>query len=99
MARHTFQFEGGDDLTTMGASWFVSYAYYCNVDQKHTNWKMLSTFQRRISVFNRTINLNQFWLEQIANKKDENLNRNTLGVTAGDIKNMAKTLLKGNKND
>ena len=95
MARHTFQFEGGDDLTTMGASWFVSYAYYYNVDQKHTNWNRISTFQGRISAFNRTKNLHHFWLEQIANMKDENLNRNMLGLKAGDIKGMVKTLLKG----
>jgi len=93
MARHTFQFEGGDALTTMGASWFVSYAYYCDVDQKHTNWNRVTTFQGRISVFNRTKKLHHFWLEQIANMKDENLNRNMLGINAGDIKNMVKMLL------
>ena len=95
MSRHTFQFEGSEDLITMGASWFVSYAYYCNVDQKHTNWNRVTTFQGRISIFNRTKNLHQFWLEQIANIKDENLNRNMLGLNAGDIKGMVKTLLKG----
>lgn len=35
--RHCFNFEGGEDLTTMGASWFVSYAYYCNVGSSHQN--------------------------------------------------------------
>ena len=38
MARHTFSFLGGEDLTTMGATWFVSYAYYKYVDSSHKNW-------------------------------------------------------------
>ena len=28
MSAHNFPFEGGEILTGMGASWFVSYAYY-----------------------------------------------------------------------
>lgn len=28
MGAHNFSFEGGEILTGMGASWFVSYAYY-----------------------------------------------------------------------
>ena len=32
MGAHNFSFEGGEILTGMGASWFVSYAYYEKVD-------------------------------------------------------------------
>jgi hypothetical protein len=39
MARHCFIFENGDMLTTMGATWFVSYAYYFYVNSEHTNWR------------------------------------------------------------
>jgi hypothetical protein len=28
MGRHPFNFAGGNELSTMGATWFVSYAYY-----------------------------------------------------------------------
>ena len=38
MASHNFAFEGGEILTGMGASWFVSYAYYEKVDPTHKNW-------------------------------------------------------------
>lgn len=38
MAAHNFNFEGGDILTGMGASWFVSYAYYEKIDRTHRNW-------------------------------------------------------------
>ena len=30
--RHTFSFEGGDQLTTIGATFFVSYLYHRHVD-------------------------------------------------------------------
>jgi hypothetical protein len=34
MARNAFNFEGGEELVTMGASWFVSYSYYCYRDKR-----------------------------------------------------------------
>lgn len=37
MASHNFAFEGGEILTGIGASWFVSYAYYETVDPSHRN--------------------------------------------------------------
>ena len=41
--RHSFAFEGGEDLTTMGATWFVSYCYYDKIDPTHKNWKKVET--------------------------------------------------------
>jgi hypothetical protein len=35
MAGHDFNFEGGHYLTRMGATWFVSYSYYCDIDKSH----------------------------------------------------------------
>lgn len=48
MASHNFAFEGGEILTGMGASWFVSYAYYKTVDPSHKNWAKVPTTQTRI---------------------------------------------------
>jgi len=93
MARHTFKFDGGDDLTTMGASWFISYANYFYKDKSHMNWKNVSTYQLRINVFNRTKNYHQYWFRQILEMKDCNLNKNTIGLDAIKIKEIIKKLM------
>jgi len=94
MARHIFNFEGGDDLTTMGASWFVSYSYYCYKDKSHTNWQKIKTENSRISVFNRTGKYHKFWLGKILEMNDCNLNKNKIGLDAKEIKKMVNLLLK-----
>ena len=44
MDNHNFSFEGGEYLRKIGASWFVSYCYYLNIDQSHKNWASVSTY-------------------------------------------------------
>lgn len=94
MARHTYNLEGGEELTTMGATWFVSYCWYNLMDKKHTNWQLVSTYRSRISVFNRTKQLHKFWLEQITQMGINNLNQNTIGLKGQDVINMSIQLLK-----
>ena len=94
MPRHTFNFAGGEELTTMGASWFVSYSFYCYKDKSHKKWKKVSTYPSRISVFNRTKNYHRFWLQQILEMNERNLNRNKIGLEATEVKNMARELIK-----
>ncbi len=91
--RHCFNFEGGEDLTTMGASWFVSYAYYCNVDSSHQNWKIVSTVSNRMSVYARTAEYHEFWLNEILKMEDKRLNKNSIDLEASEIKLMAEKLL------
>ena len=93
MARHTFTFDGGEKLTTMGAGWFVSYCYHRHLDKAHNNWDRISTVARRSSVYRRTTNMHNYWLRQVLNMSDDNLNKNTLGLNATTIKDMAKKLL------
>jgi len=93
MARHIFNFEGGNELTTMGASWFVSYSFYYYKDKSHINWQNIPTYQSRISVFNRTKNLHEFWFGKILEMKNSNLDKNEIGLDAEKIKEMAKILL------
>ncbi len=58
MASHNFSFEGGEILTGMGASWFVSYAYYQHIDKniligielQLLNQEFLNTIKERISI-------------------------------------------------
>lgn len=94
MGRNCFQFEGGEDLTTMGACWFVSYAYYCYIDKGHLNWNRVSTYNNRISVYNRSSRYRRLWLSEIVDMSNDNLNKNTIGLSATDIKTMAAELLK-----
>jgi hypothetical protein len=93
MPGHDFNFEGGNYLTRMGATWFVSYSYYCDIDKSHKNWKKVS-HQSRISIFNRTGNYHKFWLEQILCMNDRRLNTNTIDLDAKKTKEMAKILLQ-----
>ena len=93
MAGHIYNFEGGDKLTKMGASWFVSYSFYFYKDKSHMNWQRISTFQLRIGVFNRTKKYHEFWLGKILEMNNRNLNKNEIGLYAEKIKEMAKILL------
>ena len=87
--RHTFSFEGGDKLTTIGATFFVSYLYYLHIDSSHTNWNSIKTQKSRISTLKSSGKYHAGWLRNIASMSDANLNRNTLGLHAEEIKKMA----------
>jgi hypothetical protein len=93
MSGHPFNFEGGELLASMGASWFVSYSYYGFKDKTHLNWKKVSTYTNRMSVFNRTGNFHQFWLQQILDMSDDRLETNEIGITGPQVKQMASELL------
>lgn len=87
--RHIFSFEGGDKLTTIGATFFVSYLYYQYVDSTHKNWTSIKTQYSRISTINSSSQYYRAWLSHIQNMSDSNLNRNSLGLKGPAIKNMA----------
>jgi len=93
MARHCFNFDGGCDLTTMGATWFVSYSFHVYINKSHINWKNVSTYNTRINVFNKTKNYHKFWLEQILEMNDKKLKTNKIKLNAKETKEMAKVLL------
>ena len=93
MARHVFNFENGDILTTMGASWFVSYAYYIYVDKKHTNWQEVPTHQNRANTFSSSKKHHRVFLTKISEMNEQNLNKNTLGLKGSKIKQMANEVL------
>ena len=90
--RHVFSFDGGEHLTTIGASFFVSYLYYKYVDSSHKSWALIKTQKSRISTINRTEKYHRFWLRCIASMKDTNLNKNTLGLNGATIKEMAASI-------
>lgn len=93
MATHDFSFNGGEILSKMGASWFVSYAYYKYIDNNHTNWSRISTTQSRISKFNTSKSYHKYWLNQVLVMNPANLSKNTIGISASQTKSMARELL------
>ena len=93
MAAHNFTFEGGEILTGMGASWFVSYAYYEKIDRNHKNWERVSTTQPRLSKYNKGKPYHKIWLKEVISMNPANLNKNTIGLDAAQTKAMARELL------
>jgi len=94
MTRHVFSFEGGEQLTTIGATFFVSYLYYRHVDPTHSNWDSIRTKISRISTITRSEQYHRAWLERIGSMNDANLSRNTLGLDGMAVKKMARDVLK-----
>ena len=93
MITHNFSFDGGDILSKMAASWFVSYAYHKYIDNSHMNWSKVSTAGSRISKFNACKIYHKYWLYQVIIMNPNNLNKNTIGLSASQTKTMAKELL------
>lgn len=91
---HNFNFAGGEILTKMGATWFVSYSYYRYIDDNHDNWKKINTASYRIGWWNSSHKYHKFWLEQIAYMSNDKLNTNHLGLDGNKTKFMAKQLLQ-----
>lgn len=98
MATHNFNFEGGEILTGMGATWFVSYAYYENIDKNHRNWEQVSTAQSRLSRYNKSKQYHKAWLHEVVAMNPANLNKNTIGLNATQTIAMAKELLSRMEN-
>ena len=98
--RHSFKFEGGDDLTTMGASWFISYLYYITIDSEHRNWEKPKTKDSRISVFIRSqcystskgLPMHRHYVEQVCSMSPLMLSKNKIGISGEKVLEMAGKL-------
>ena len=91
--RHTFAFEGGEILTTIGATFSVSHLYHRYVDATHYNWNAIATKSSRISNIDRSTHYHRYWLERVASMNEANLNKNTLGLGGTQVIEMAKAVL------
>ena len=96
MASHDYNFQGGDKLRRIGATWFVSYLYWKHCDKKHLNWKNIDTAEMRERGLNNSKNFHKFWLTQILKMNHKNLDRNGIGVNAVDTISHAGTLINKN---
>lgn len=94
MTNHNFKFSGGDILRYIAASWFISYSYYRKIDPNHTNWNRLTpkSVKSRIQKFETSKSYHSLWIQEILKMSDAKLNRNKIGLSAIDVKNMASQL-------
>jgi len=90
---HIFSFDGGEKLAKMGATWFVSYAYYDRIDRSHTDWENVGTWKYRKSVYNNSKDFHRYWLQQVSIMSNDLLKRNTLGISPTETKRMAEIIL------
>lgn len=81
-------------LETMGASWFVSYAYYDYIDRTHFAWRKSSTFYSRSKVYDNTEYKRACWLREVLKMDVDKLSRNTIGLSGHEVKRMAMEVLK-----
>lgn len=81
-------------LETMGASWFVSYAYYNYVDRAHLAWRKTNTFPSRSNVYHNTADKRVCWLNEVLKMDVDRLSRNTIGLSGYEVKRMAREVLQ-----
>lgn len=93
MTTHSFNFEGGEELSKIAATWFVSYAYWDYIDKSHTNWTEVKTYPSRISTYNKTKQYHIFWLKQVLDMNPNQLIRNEIELWPETTKEMAREIL------
>ena len=91
---HGFNFYGGDILSDMGATWFVSYAYYTYVDKTHQAWKRTTTAKIRIKKYESSFSYHRYWLDKVQQMEDQRLATNRIGLMPEEIKRMAAAVMK-----
>lgn len=92
---HSYNFEGGELLKSIGTSFFVSYLYNQRIDPKHANWTSIATRASRISTINSSRRHHLDWLNRVQFMNEANLDKNSLGLSGREVKEMASTLLRG----
>jgi hypothetical protein len=94
---HDFNFDGGEILSSIGAAWFVSYAYYNHVDKKHVSWENSKfsklSIQSRTSGYNRSKQYHIGWLHEVTQMQQLDMHQNKCGLNSTQIKKMATEIL------
>jgi hypothetical protein len=90
-------FEGSEILRKMGVAWFVSYAYYNHIDDKHLSWKNSKfselSIQSRSSGYNKSIQYHFAWLYEVTKMQQLNKHKNFCGLESTQIKIMAAEII------
>lgn len=96
MGNHDFNFEGGEILSKVGASWLVSYAYCEFVDSSHRNWSRLSekSVSSRKTRYLESRKFHVSWLQRVTSMNDALIATNHIGLSPAEIKRMASEVLE-----
>ena len=95
-SRYNFNSEGSEQLRPlrqMGATWFVSYAYYNYINNEHTNWTNVSTTWR-LSAFSKSKEDHCLFLFRIMEMNENKLGSKDVGLSGFKVKQMAKEIIK-----
>lgn len=86
-------------LTTMGRSWFVSYAYYKYIDSAHKNWARREKYTTAaVKFFNLLTREHRNILQDIYDNADiARLSQNQIGLTGQEVRRLAGVILESNK--
>lgn len=84
---------GSNALREMGASWFIMYKYYEEIDSAYLKWVKCDSVGLRLSYYQNYKHCHKEWIEYVLNFANEKLlDNNKFGVTGAEIKILAQTL-------
>lgn len=92
MGKHDYNFNGGNHLRRIGASYYVCYLYGINIDPNETRWQQVKTKDFRNKLIAKHTNLCSPWLEEIL--KMEKVGTNSMGLTTYEVHKYAEALLR-----
>ena len=90
--KHDYNFNGGNSLRKIGASYYVCYLYGINIDTNEVRWQQVQTKDSRNKLIANHTNLCRPWLEEIC--KMEKVGTNSMGLTVAEVHTYACELLK-----
>lgn len=80
-------------LMTVGCSWFVVKLYHDKIDPSYRNWEKVKTLDKRLSAYTNHEEDYKAWLIYLGNADLKKMERNTIGITASELKVMIDRLL------
>jgi hypothetical protein len=90
---HSDDRNGGYEISKMGASWFVSYAYHVYIDPTHANWENVKSSSSRTTMFRKITHAHTYWLKRVLEMNENKLNTSKTGLEGARIKEMARQIL------
>lgn len=90
--KHDYNFDGGNYLRRIGASYYVCYLYYLNCNPSELRWKLVTTSESRNKLICKHTEFCKLWLEKISEMKK--VYTNSMGLKVDEVNNYALELLK-----
>ena len=94
MGKHDYNFNGGNYLRRIGASYYACYLYSINKDPNETRWQSVNTKDNRNKIIVKQTSFCKLWLDEI--RKMKKVGTNSMGLTVGEVNTYASELLNLN---